>query len=635
MRLPNIESSRDRSADQKARPTRNRLRSSFALARTIAIAMIMLLNSGCRDLTNNDYDSSASVTIDHDERRENQVPEDQEAADSVEQRAGEGSAPESTNGETNAVDDTPDRSTNELETDTPERDQIDLATNDDAMDVGNEPLIESPLAGVKPKPEEQILAEEQALRDEFPEVHTIDIPENWTRALESSEVWVDVGKHHVIAGGVTCMDQGPLEMFICPLYTKEHESVIAVNAKSHEIHALLLGIGVNPGAPVEWEPEYKVATGPTVAIDVMWKDEESGEIITRNGRELVQNARTGRELDTDWIFGGSQTYTDPEDGTTFYYGDAGEMVCLSNFSTATMDIPFPSPQSNYDLVFAANTEKIPAPGTKVYVIFKPDTDWAPEVDEKESDEKERETEGDAVSDNGIAARDSASGPAPDDMVANGTTEAEPEVAPADRPDLTVEADGFPGGNETPEGSATDLARAFISRDMQLFQSIRLEPFGGEGNRTAYNDFLDNVTTAMQEEAEKPIPSAGGPKLIDSVFAARHPSIDGPASTGYALYNFHDVMFVDVQVELHNGEKVLNRTLVVQLDDKTWRVHPAPHTAELLSEGLNDETESTRPFSEAYHIETDSIEGGDANDESDPEASPGPERTTDNTADGSE
>ncbi|MEM7456882.1 MAG: YdjY domain-containing protein, partial [Planctomycetota bacterium] len=219
-----------------------------------------------------------------------------------------------------------------------------------------------------------------------------DLPGNWTRAFEESEIWVDAGNKHVIAGGIICMDRGPLEMFVCPLYTKEHESVIAVNARSREIHATLLALGIEPGTPVQWEPEYKAASGPKIEIDIIWKDEESGEVMTRNGREMVLNSRRKREMDIDWVFGGSQIYKDPEDGTTFYYGDAGELVCLSNFSTATMDIPINSPQDNMDLMYEANTDKIPERGTKVYVVFKPELIPAEDNDDQNEEAVTNETE---------------------------------------------------------------------------------------------------------------------------------------------------------------------------------------------------------------------------------------------------
>ena len=73
----------------------------------------------------------------------------------------------------------------------------------------------------------------------------------------------------------------------------------------------------------------------------------------------------------EWVFGGSEIWEDPATGEKIYYGDAGELICLSNFSTATMDINVKSSQSNDGLLFETLTENIPPLGTKVYLILTP------------------------------------------------------------------------------------------------------------------------------------------------------------------------------------------------------------------------------------------------------------------------
>jgi len=170
-----------------------------------------------------------------------------------------------------------------------------------------------------------------------------------------------------------------------------------------------------------------------------------------------------------------------------------------------------------------------------------------------------------------------------------------------KPELIVAADGFPAGNATPEGAACDLARAFIQRDVELFRKTCITPFGGGENKTEYAEFLKNVGASIEKEAKKVEPSPSGPKAIGKVFAARHLSLNGPASAGYAMFDFHDIMFVDVGALLASGEKSIIRTLVIMKKDRNWFAHPAPHTASLLSAGLNGEADSTKDFSEAYTV----------------------------------
>ena len=199
------------------------------------------------------------------------------------------------------------------------------------------------------------------------EQQTINIADSWVRLSKEHEIWIDMKSKKVMLAGQICLQQGALEVFACPRRTKEHESIISVNATALELHTCLIAIGADPGKPVQWAPDYQSATGPEINIDVIWS--ESNQEISRNAKELVRNFETKKELDRNWVFGGSQFYVNPHDGSKVYYGDSGEMICLSNFSTATLDLPVESSGSNEMLLFEANTEKLPPVGTKAYLVL--------------------------------------------------------------------------------------------------------------------------------------------------------------------------------------------------------------------------------------------------------------------------
>src|SRR5579862_5530113 len=46
---------------------------------------------------------------------------------------------------------------------------------------------------------------------------------------------------------------GTLEMLCCPAQTKEHESILAVDAQAYVIHTGLLALGAAPGSPVQFQ----------------------------------------------------------------------------------------------------------------------------------------------------------------------------------------------------------------------------------------------------------------------------------------------------------------------------------------------------------------------------------------------
>ncbi len=207
--------------------------------------------------------------------------------------------------------------------------------------------------------------------DSVPEKQTIDIPTSWKRLGKKEEIWIDTTAKEVIIAGRVCLNQGPLEMFICPEHTKEHESIIAANATALQVHLALTALGADPGKPTSWDPEYRAAYGPSIKVTLMWQDKETQKTKTAPANQWIRDLKTRKAMEHLWVFGGSQFWEDPETKEQIYYGDSGELICLSNFSTATIDLNVESSQSNEGLLFEAFTENIPAIGTKVYAIIKP------------------------------------------------------------------------------------------------------------------------------------------------------------------------------------------------------------------------------------------------------------------------
>jgi hypothetical protein len=173
---------------------------------------------------------------------------------------------------------------------------------------------------------------------------------------------------------------------------------------------------------------------------------------------------------------------------------------------------------------------------------------------------------------------------------------------AAKPRITVASDGFPTGQDTPEGAASDLARAFIRQDEALFKGVCIRSYGAGQSRAEYIKYMAGVIADFKQKKGKGVSSPDTTTKIARVFAARHLSKNGPASYGYASFDFDDVMFVDVEVLLGNGKQLLRRTMAIKDRDGKWYVHPVPDVSPLLSSGLNDETASVQLFSDVYSNE---------------------------------
>ena len=158
-------------------------------------------------------------------------------------------------------------------------------------------------------------------------------------------------------------------MFACPKGTKEHESVVSVNALAQTVHAALLAIGAKSGKPAQYDPEYKPASGDVIQVTVLWEDEQ-GKPHNIQAQQWIRQVKTKKPMSHQWVFAGSGFWKDEDTGREHYLAESGELICVSNFSTATMDVNVESSQSNAGLLFEAWTERIPPLGAPVRLVLE-------------------------------------------------------------------------------------------------------------------------------------------------------------------------------------------------------------------------------------------------------------------------
>ena len=96
----------------------------------------------------------------------------------------------------------------------------------------------------------------------------------------------------MLVKGEVVLRRGALEMLVCLPETKEHESVLRFDGDARTLHAGLVALGLEPGTPVRFSPEFAPPTGPVIDIGVHWTDEE-GEHRTADGREWVRTSTEG------------------------------------------------------------------------------------------------------------------------------------------------------------------------------------------------------------------------------------------------------------------------------------------------------------------------------------------------------
>jgi len=201
-------------------------------------------------------------------------------------------------------------------------------------------------------------------------------PPGMRRLMPGGKVWLDPKNKRVVMTGEICLREGQLEMFACLKGTKEHESILAVPTKAQVVHAALVALGAEPGAPAQFIPKYAPARGPVVDVMLYWTD-AAGKRQQAKAQDWIRNVKTGKPMTENWVFGGSGFWKDEATGQQFYKAEDGDFICISNFNSAMLDLPIESSQSNEALLFEALTDRIPPVGTKVTLVLTPRLDAAP------------------------------------------------------------------------------------------------------------------------------------------------------------------------------------------------------------------------------------------------------------------
>jgi hypothetical protein len=249
----------------------------------------------------------------------------------------------------------------------PDDDRPDTDAQPDGQQQGADDPDADPAQVDIPKPEVPDLGEPM-----------VDNPDQLRRLHEELPVWIDPTGKRIIMQGQVVQREVPLEMFACLFHTKEHESIVAVPTQAYIVHAGLLAVGAVMGRPVQFNPKYIPATGQEIEVLVRYKNAE-GEVQQATAQEWIRNVETGEAMDLPFVFAGSGFWMDEDSGQRRYLAEGGDFICVSNFPSATLDLPIKSSQANSQLLFEAYTERIPPIGTPVTVILKPVPGTGPDV----------------------------------------------------------------------------------------------------------------------------------------------------------------------------------------------------------------------------------------------------------------
>ncbi len=180
-------------------------------------------------------------------------------------------------------------------------------------------------------------------------------------------VRIDWGERRVEVDARVVLRKGPLELLACTAGTKEHESILVVQASATHIFQAMGLIGLEAGHPSRFdEPSQKVLppSGQPLSIQVRFRNKKVATTVPVD--RWLLNASTGEPVENlVWVFSGSRVFGDGRLGAD----SEGTVLCVVDFDTALMAVGAAHSADNEALWVVANPDLIPPMKTRCTLLI--------------------------------------------------------------------------------------------------------------------------------------------------------------------------------------------------------------------------------------------------------------------------
>ena len=207
---------------------------------------------------------------------------------------------------------------------------------------------------------------------------------------------IDFQKRCVDLEGSICLDRGFLELVACTKGSKEHESIVAIEARPMHVHAALLLLGARPGNPAMRKPIDEQGKrwidvppkGDAVDVTLVFKNEDGkmverpiSRFVARSGKRSEEKPDADEELGFPhtFLFAGSLLRGDGP-GPRQYLSDlSGNVITIATFGDDLLCLPGVYSQENGSLVWQVDATELPKVGSKVTLRLRPRVQPAPKA----------------------------------------------------------------------------------------------------------------------------------------------------------------------------------------------------------------------------------------------------------------
>lgn len=220
-------------------------------------------------------------------------------------------------------------------------------------------------------------------------------------ALKLPGVRINLDQWSVDVESRICLREGLLELIACTKDTKEHESIIVIDAKPSHLHAALLLLGAKAGNPairriVDQENGGRFISAPPkgnpVDVLLVFKDGKGEErehpisdFITRSDQQgestLPDNApdaEKARKFPVDpFLFAGSVIVSAETGPRRYICDESGNVISISTFGDELLCMADVHGHDNESLNWKVSGDKLPELNSKVILRLRPRLEAVP------------------------------------------------------------------------------------------------------------------------------------------------------------------------------------------------------------------------------------------------------------------
>jgi hypothetical protein len=184
-------------------------------------------------------------------------------------------------------------------------------------------------------------------------------PEKPGKDLNLPGITIRADEGHVDVEARVSLTHGTLELVACTKDTKEHESIVAVEAKPMHVHTALLLIGARPGNPAMRKPIGEDGgrwidlppRGGEIKVSLVFENAD-GESVERPIADFIKAVEedgygTPRPADEEpeafptsrFLFAGSHLHGGEGEPKRYLADVSGHLVTISTFGDGTLCLP--------------------------------------------------------------------------------------------------------------------------------------------------------------------------------------------------------------------------------------------------------------------------------------------------------